>query len=117
LNALRDKIMATLESWINEMADGEAIEAVVIGEMGWGDYGSEDVPGYKEQSRGKALSWEAALPSLQYEFSDGYGAPGCNAICAWTKSWVIGVSQYDGSTSPFRMPRNPTDHKPQMPGG
>lgn len=37
----------TLKAWIEEMAEGEAVIAVVIGEMGWGDYGSEDVPGYK----------------------------------------------------------------------
>lgn len=107
----------TLRSWIEEMAGGEPVEAVVIGEMGWGDFHSEIVPGYAEQPRGRVLSWEEALPWISYEFHDGYGAPQCNAIWAWTASWTISVSQYDGSTSPFRIPRNPVPGMPGMPGG
>lgn len=109
--------MPTLKDWIEEMAEGEPVEGVVLGEMGWGDYGSDDVPGYAEMPKNVVLTWDVAAPLLTYEFSDGYGAPGCQAITAWTPSWVIGVSTYDGSTSPFRLPRNPTDHKPDMPGG
>ena len=109
--------MVTLKDWITEEADGEPVEAVVIGEMGWGSYGSDRVPGYAEQPRGKVLSWDEALPWIEYDFDTGYGAPSCNAITAWTKSWVIAISQYDGATCPFRMPRNPIDHMPDMPGG
>ncbi len=107
----------TLKNWIEEMAGGEVVEAVVIGEMGWGTYGSDGVPGYDKQPRNKVLSWEKALPWLTYQFDSGHGAPGCNAITAWTASWVISISQYDGATCPFRIPRNPTDHTPEMPGG
>jgi hypothetical protein len=109
--------MANLRTWIEEAANGEPIEAVVIGEMGWGDYGSENVPGYESHPRNKVLAWETAAPLLDYEFSDGYGAPGCEAITAWTKSRVIFVSEYDGSTCPCWVPRNPIDYKPDMPGG
>lgn len=109
--------MANLKSWLLEDAGEEEIEAVVIGEMGWGEYGSEAVSVYNTQPRGKVLTWEEAAPLLNYEFDSGYGAPGCNAVYAWTKSWIIGVSQYDGATGTFRLPRNPVDCMPSMPGG
>lgn len=106
-----------LVRWIIEEANGEEIEAVVIGEMGWGDYGYDDVPNYKKQPKFAVLDWEKAKVWIDYEFNSGYGAPRCNAIYAWTKSWVIAISQYDGSTEPFRIPRHPTDCHPEMPGG
>lgn len=106
-----------LVKWIEEEAMGEPIEAVVIGKMGWGDYGSEDVPRYAEQPRGKVLMWEEARPFLDYNFNAGYGAPSCNAIYAWTASRVIFVRQYDGSTGIESVPRNPVDCAPSMPGG
>lgn len=109
--------MATLNGWIEEMADGEPVEGVVLGEMGWGDHNSENVPNYQEQPRGVVLTWEQALPWISYEFNDGFGSPKCNAVTAWTASWVIGVSTYDGSTSPFCLARNPVAHMPDMPGG
>jgi hypothetical protein len=112
-----ESVMAKLIDWVLEMADGEPIEAISIGEMGWGDYGSENIPNYEVCPKGRPLDWETAKPFLVYDFSSGYGAPGCQAIWAWTKSWIIGISQYDGSTGPFRIPRNPVDAQPEMPGG
>ncbi|MFA5808728.1 MAG: hypothetical protein WC935_00140 [Thermoleophilia bacterium] len=109
--------MDNLKAWMLEAADEEPILAVVIGEMGWGDYGSDAVPQYQEQRRGEVLSWDEAAPMIDYEFRSGYGAPRCNAIVAWTASKVISISQYDGSTSVFTLPRNPTAHMPGMPGG
>lgn len=108
--------MANLIEWIVEEARGEEIEAVVIGEMGWGDYNSENVPGYSDQTKGEVITWEEAQKFLNYEFDSGYGAPKCNAIYAWTKSWIIAIEQYDGSVSPFSIPRNPIACNPQMPG-
>lgn len=110
--------MPTLKGWIEEMAEGEPVEGVVIGGMAWDDdYRSDEIPGYAEMPKNVVLTWDVAAPLLTYEFSDGYGAPECQTITAWTRSWVIAVSQYDGSTSPFRLARNPTDHEPVMPGG
>lgn len=109
--------MSTLKEWIEEMAGGEPVEAVVIGEMGWGSYGADKVRGYNDQPRNTVIPWDEAVPFISYEFINGFGAPGCNAVVAWTRSWVIFVSQYDGSTEPERIPRNPTDHEPGMPGG
>jgi len=110
--------MANLVKWLLEVAENEPIEAVVIGEMGWGDYNSENVPNYDSHPRGKVLSWEEAKPLLDYEFSRGFGAPECEAVWAYTKSWIIAIGQYDGSTWPYRIPRNPTEGiMPLMEGG
>lgn len=109
--------MPTLKQWIEELTDGELVEGVVIGEMGWGDYKSESVPNYVQQPRGRLLTWEQALPWISYSFEEGIGAPGCNAIIAWTKTWIISVLRFDGLTEPFRVPRNPLAVLPEMPGG
>lgn len=103
----------TLAEWILDMAEGEPVEAVVIG-VG---PGPKYIPNFNEQPKCVVLSWEQALPFISYEFDSGYGAPGCNRIYAWTASWVIFVSQHDGSTSPKRIPRNPCPCEPDMPGG
>lgn len=107
--------MANLVQWMEYVADGEPILGVVIGECD--SYSTSHIPNYDNQPRGKVISWEEAKKWLDYEFNDGYGTPECNAVYAWTDSQVIAVSQYDGSTSPFSLPRNPTDVKPHMPGG
>ncbi len=109
--------MNTLKEWIKEEAGDELVEAVVIGEMGWGTYNSENVPNYAKQPRGKVLSWDQAVKWLSYRFDAGYGSPECNAITAWTSTKVMFVVQYDGSTSLHSVPRHPVDHMPEMPGG
>lgn len=109
--------MPTLKQWIEELTDGEPVEWVVIGEMGWGDYKSESVPNYGQQPRGLLLTWDQALPWISYNFEDGIGAPGCNAVIAWTKAWIISVLRFDGLTEPFRLPRNPLAVLPEMPAG
>ena len=109
--------MANLKHWLLEEADGEPIEGVVIGEMGWGDYASKDVPNYEAIPKGQLLTWDEAQDYLNYEFSSGYGAPQCNAVYAWTASKVIAIGQYDGATWPYSIPRNPTDVMPEMEGG
>ena len=98
-------------------AAGEPILALVIGEMGWGDYASAGVPGYAEQPRGVVLTWEDAAPWLDYAYDTGHGAPRCNAVYAWTATRVLFVSQYDGATEVEAIPRNPTPCAPEMPGG
>ncbi len=108
---------ATLKEWITEAAAGEPVVGVVLGEMGWGDYGNEDVPDYAKCPKNKLMSWEEALPFLSYDFATGFGAPGCQAVHAWTEKRVIFVSQYDGSTCIESVPRNPQDCEPSMPGG
>jgi hypothetical protein len=108
---------ANLVEWLLAEAAGEPIEAVVIGAMGWADYGSEEVPGYVEKPKGKVLTWEQAKPHLDYDFDDGFGAFGCNALYAWTPSKVMLIVQYDGRTSLRAVPRHPVDVMPEMAGG
>lgn len=108
--------MPTLIEWIKYWSDGEDIEAVIIGEMGWTDY-NEISADYKSVI-GKVMSLDEAMPYLTYEFSSGYGSPGCTAIAVYTKTWIISVGQYDGATFPFRIARNPFEgFIPDMPGG
>ena len=109
--------MANLIEWIEEEANGEEIEGVVIGEMGYGDLNSKIVPKYKKQPKGVLLSWDEAKKWLDYEFVSSFGMPECNAICAWTISKVITVGQYDGVTWVYSLPRNPIDYMPKMEGG
>lgn len=87
------------------MAGQEPVEGVVIEKDAYPRVESD------------VLSWADAEPLLLDRFDDGFGGVNCYAITAWTASWVIAVSQYDGSTSPFRLPRNPIAHIPSMPGG
>ena len=107
----------TFSQDIEQEAGEEKITGCVIGNMGWGDYGSESIPNYDKIPKGKLLSWEEARPHLDYNYDAGYGAPGCNCIHAWTKSKVIAVGQYDGATWIYSIPRNPTDIMPSMEGG
>lgn len=101
--------MANLRSWIVELADGENILAVALG---------ADPNTYHRELDIETgfYSWHAAQERLSREFDDGYGSPGCPAVIAWTENWIISVSQYDGSTRPFRIPRHPVYHDPVMPG-
>ena len=122
--------MSNLKSWILEQSDGEPVLAVIISP------GDNDIcpvckhhifsENNKCQYCGSPrqlvtipiLTWEDALPELEKEFDDGYGLAGCPAIYAYTKTWVIFVSEYDGSTMINRIPRNPTVNiNPIIPGG
>lgn len=111
--------MANLKEWILRCTKDEKIEAVVIGNMGWEDYGLEDIPKFAQNKDNwnKVLTWKEAMPLLDYEFDSGYGAPGCQAITVWTPSRVVFVSQYDGATGLNYVPRHPVAHEPTMPGG
>ena len=105
--------MYTFAEKIERIADAEII-GIVIGEMGWKDYGEE---GKEINRKGVVLSWKEAKPLLDYTYDSGYGAPDCHSITAWTEENVIFVVQYDGSTSLHSVPRNPVAHMPGMPGG
>ena len=111
--------MANLREWVLNATKDEQIIGVVIGQMGWGNYGLENLPEIcqDESNQGKLMDWTTAERLLDYEFSDGYGSPGCQAITVWTDSKVMFVVQYDGSTSLNWVPRNPIPHIPYMPGG
>ena len=52
--------MSKFSQDILEVAGDEAIEAIVIGDMGWGDYHSEGKQNYQE-IKGKVLAYDNGL--------------------------------------------------------
>ena len=107
--------MTTIKEWILEEANGELIQAIVIG----------DTTNYQKKTcyhipesypQKQILSWEEALPWIDYQFDDGFGIEQCFPIFAWTENKVIAISCYDGSTSCFSIPRNPCVCAPFMRG-
>jgi hypothetical protein len=104
--------MPNLKNGLLEKAGDEPIEAVVIGEMN--KYAKHTLKSYDTQPRGKVLSWNEAVSYIDYEFNNGYGAPRCNAIYAWTKTKVICTQEYEGIVSLFVVPRHPIDCFPEM---
>lgn len=109
-----------MSNFCNDILDavnGEAIEYIVIGVMGWGDHGSEAIPGYSNIPKGELLTWNEAVNYLDFDYDNGFGVPGCMSIFAWTESRVLFVDQYNGATSVCTIPRNPIDVMPQIFGG
>ena len=53
------------------------------------------------------LTWEEARPHLDYEYDSGYGSQDCHNVYIWTPTRVIYIHEYDGSTWPETVPRNP----------
>ncbi len=113
--------MSNLKEWILKVANGEPIEAIVIGKPVQASLVTPpaDIPwAHQDESNfNRVLSWHEAEPLIDYPFDSSYGLPRCHAVTAWTKSRVIFVSQYNGATSIEYAPRNPVNHMPSMPGG
>lgn len=102
----------------NRLRDGEAVEAIVFGEWGWGGYGEPSPPAVPKEKRGILLSPAVARPLMQsWSFCGGFGAPECYAAYIWTNHRVLWVTQYDGATGLNSAPRNPVAITPVMPGG
>lgn len=108
--------MANFLNEIQELLNGEEVEAIVIGNNSWGDYGLKGkvIP---PELFNKVVDWDIAKQYLNYEYDDGYGAPECHAVYVYTKARILFVNNYDGSTSLCAIPRHPIDCKPIMPGG
>ena len=103
--------MVNLKDEILKVANGQKIEAIVIGEHA-GDEDSKCQPYF-----GRILKWEDAIRIVDYKYDNGFGAEDCHAVIAWTEDYVIFISCYDGSTSVQSVPRHPTEHEPIMYGG
>jgi len=76
--------MPNLKEEILNIAEGELIQAVVIGEMGWGEYSKERVPNYDQQPKGKVLSWHEAAKWLDYDYDNDANGKGCDNSSDWT---------------------------------
>ena len=101
--------MSNLKVDLLRAANGEKIEAVVVG------CAPDDLDGWDQTY--PPMSWDEAAPLLDYEFDSGFGCVECHAVYAWTASLVLFVTNYDGHTYVNFIPRNPQDCTPHMPGG
>lgn len=86
-----------------KLAEGEVIEAIFIGSKGY-CYSDDE---FKPEFFG-ADKVEEALKRLDFEFYDGFGGEEGHRIFAWTKSWVMFKSVYDGAEIYHKIPRNPS---------
>lgn len=111
----------TLEEWILNCSLGEFIEGVVIGkhpDVYEGDtYDEDDVQtkkGFLRQPLNRVLTWEEAREHLRYKFDSGYGGAECNPVYVWTRTRVLFVHEYDGSTGMHHVPRFPMNIEPDF---
>ena len=103
--------MSNIATWIERIADGETIEAAVVGvhdKMSW-----DAVP---DHPVGRVMTWADARIILDYEYDSGYGSADCHPVFAWTATKVITVTEYDGATGPTWFPRHPVDITPGFDG-
>jgi hypothetical protein len=110
---------------ILEQADGEAINAIVVGEFGWGPEPDDSAYGFLSSERRRPIpkklkfipvKWEEVADYLDYNYDRDYGGPDCHKIYAWTNSWIIYVDEYDGATQVSRIPRHPVPCEPDFGG-
>jgi hypothetical protein len=109
--------MNAYKELLEELQEGETVQAIVFGEYGWGGY-CEIEGGVPEEKQGVVLTLEDAKPFMQtWSFDGDFGAPECYATNIWTNRRIFWVTEYDGSTTLDSASRNPTAGKPNMPGG
>jgi hypothetical protein len=112
--AMNDRVTVNPYRLLLEQADGEEIEAVVIGEAGMAlaeilDFEMKaPVP---QDKRGVLLSLEESQPFFDYEIweRDSYNV---HPATAWTASWVISIGGGDAPILATRVPRNPKPGTP-----
>lgn len=94
-----------------ELAGGEEILSISLGEKGWA---FNDAP-LRFYPKAKVPQ---ALELLGFEFNDDFGVQEGYSLYAWTRNWIILKGTYDGSEWYERIPRNPNKEiKPQTIGG
>lgn len=101
--------MINLRKSIEEAANGEAIEACVVGTH-------NDRRQVEAFPVNVVLPWADVAPFLDYEYDNGYGGAGCHPVYAWTASRVIFVHEYDGATRPYWVPRHAVNIVPMFSG-
>ena len=103
---------------ILKSANGEQIEKIIIfNNTYWKNISASKFNEGKEVPFGKLLDWEEAKPFLDYTWDSGYGCEDCYNINAWTKSFVIFMGCYDGSTWVESRSRNPSEIESNFVGG
>ena len=97
----------TFAEEIEEAAEGEPIEAILIYRPPYVPSSADDKLKRTDLPFGMVLGWEQARHYLDYNYDRGFGTQECHSIIAWTASWVLYVDEYDGATSVGALPRNP----------
>lgn len=96
---------------ILEVSDNEEITEIVITSK-ISDYGSPDprdlpiIPFIDKVVPFKQLSL-----LLNYEYDDDYGGQDCHNFYAWTRTKILSIHEYDGSTRVISVPRNPNNYR------
>ena len=108
-----------------KIAEGEPIEAVVIGEYindvelygycdpNWREDYDDVIAGYSKMPIGQLLTLDEARPYLEaFTIDSSYVL----AIGAWTAKSCIYSAEYDSGHWLMKMPRNPTAYVPTKAG-
>lgn len=95
----------TFASDILRAAEGEPIEAIALDAARGGRDWFRMEPDHQLGSN--PVTWEQARPVLSYDYDSGYGGQDCHNFWAWTKTKVLSIHEYDGSTQVISVPRNP----------
>lgn len=106
--------MITMREWFAAFTEktGERPTHVVFGsECGWNVK-------WEGVAEGDVIAFDDVPDAiLDRQFDDGYGGNETPNLCAWSPSWVIFSSDYDGSEDLNWVPRSPLPHQPIRPGG
>lgn len=106
--------MENLKERLLRAANGEPIEAIVIGRPGIGfDWDSDP---FTDAERGVVLTWEQAAPKLDYVFDNDRYIACCHALYAWTASKIFFMEEDEGQVYLRSLPRNPTAVMPWFMG-
>ena len=60
----------------------------------------------------KPVMLKDVIDYFNYDFDSGYGGQDCHDFYIWTKSEVLFIWDYDGSTHISSVPRNPPSSSP-----
>lgn len=90
--------------------DDETVEAVVVGR--YESWYQGDNKNFPDSLSERPVSWDEVKEYFNYEYDDGYGGAECHPLYIYTKSYILYVSEYDGSTAVCKIPRNPIKCSP-----
>lgn len=103
-----------LKNDILRLAEGEKIEAVVIGRLECVEYLDKPIPHYNETLKGKILSWDEAEKTLDYEYYEMEDY--CLPVYVWTHTKIILLAKHDGNVWLYTVPRHPIAVEPKIEG-
>jgi hypothetical protein len=98
---------------VHELAEGEEIEAIVLGNWGTDDWYVNEGPGIiTEANMGRCMSLAAAETLLRgWAVEDEWYS---YKFYAWSNRRVFFLASYDGNNWIASVPRSPTDSMPKQ---